>query len=403
MHHARLGAATLVVRRYTGISCSRVHTPMADIAMLATLVDEPFDDKRPPAATPVSVATSHPAATTGPTPGIAIKPSPASRPAAPPGGLVKTRQQRKNPPRFGVHLGAGQQLVTKANLDTLAPDLREEVVKRRSAIASGERGILTGLALGVAVKAFIGALRRFNRGRDHGFYPTAVEEVAKAIFAAELLGRFAWDAIKKDTRDAFQSDDNLYGGSALLAELEKIQHQNGWPRIVLIGHSAGAIFVCEMLKAAAKRAALSDLKFEVVLLAPACTFRLIDDTFTLAPDRISKFRCFAMSDELEQRDRMLGNLYPRSLLYFVSGVLEKDPDEPLFGMQRFHSRTHPFDDAAFPNIKRVLDNLHQHQNAWVWSISSAGTGLNCSCRTHGGFDEEATTMESVKHILQHGG
>jgi hypothetical protein len=26
-------------------------------------------------------------------------------PAAPPGGLVKTRQQRKNPPRFGVHLG----------------------------------------------------------------------------------------------------------------------------------------------------------------------------------------------------------------------------------------------------------------------------------------------------------
>jgi hypothetical protein len=26
-------------------------------------------------------------------------------PSAPPGGLVKTRQQRKNPPRFGVHLG----------------------------------------------------------------------------------------------------------------------------------------------------------------------------------------------------------------------------------------------------------------------------------------------------------
>jgi len=26
-------------------------------------------------------------------------------PSAPPGGFVKTRQQRKNPPRFGVHLG----------------------------------------------------------------------------------------------------------------------------------------------------------------------------------------------------------------------------------------------------------------------------------------------------------
>ena len=29
----------------------------------------------------------------------------AEPPSAPPGGLVKTRQQRKNPPRFGVHLG----------------------------------------------------------------------------------------------------------------------------------------------------------------------------------------------------------------------------------------------------------------------------------------------------------
>jgi hypothetical protein len=38
----------------------------------------------PPATAPVIVATSHPAGTTGPTPGIANRPSPASSPAAPP-------------------------------------------------------------------------------------------------------------------------------------------------------------------------------------------------------------------------------------------------------------------------------------------------------------------------------
>src|SRR3712207_8891098 len=47
-----------------------------------------------------------------------------------------------------------------------------------------------------------------------------------------------------------------------------------------------------------------------------------------------------MSDELEKADAVAGAVYPRSLLYLVSGVLEAAktgtvPDAPILGMQRF--------------------------------------------------------------------
>jgi hypothetical protein len=293
-------------------------------------------------------------------------------------------------------------ILNNDDADQFEPELRDAIRESRKEIASGGKGIVTAFVLGVAVKALMGALRRFNRGRDHGLYPTAVEEVAKAIFAADVLGRFAWNSMKKDTKDAFGDGDDLFGGSALLNELERTWTQGLRPRVVLIGHSAGAIFVCEMLKAAAKRKLPADLKFDVILLAPACTFSVFDSMLTLAPDRIAAFRCFAMSDELEQKDRMLGSVYPRSLLYLVSGALEEAADEPLVGMQRFHSRQSPFLDEEFPRIKRVLDAIELRQNAWIWSMSSAGAGLDCSSVSHGGFDFEKSTLESVKHILRHG-
>jgi hypothetical protein len=46
-------------------------------------------------------------------------------PSAPPGGFVKTRQQRKNPPRFGVHLG-------NPGLICSEPGLRANTLSKRS-------------------------------------------------------------------------------------------------------------------------------------------------------------------------------------------------------------------------------------------------------------------------------
>jgi hypothetical protein len=227
-------------------------------------------------------------------------------------------------------------------------EFRDTIREQRTAASTGAKSVAVTLATGVAVKALMGALRRFNRGRGHGLYPTAVEEVAKAIFAADVFGRFAWNSMKKDAKDAFGEGDDRYGGSALLSEIERLWADGVRPRLVLVGHSAGSIFACEMLMAAAKRKLSAAIKFEVVLLAPACTFALFDNMLTLAPDRIAGFRCFAMSEKFEQKDEVLGKVYPRSLLYLVSGALEETADEPILGMQRFHSRQPPFHDEKFP-------------------------------------------------------
>ena len=48
-----------------------------------------------------------------------------------------------------------------------------------------------------------------------------------------------------------------------------------------------------------------------------------------------------MTDELEQADRLIPVIYPHSLLYFVSGVLEDEADKPLLGMERYLTRRLP--------------------------------------------------------------
>ncbi|TYL71654.1 hypothetical protein [Bradyrhizobium cytisi] len=336
---------------------------------------------------------------TGEEPYQGLNPEPAKMA---PDLTVAEDQQFKEAILKDASLAASAHAILKnADVRQFEPELQDAIRDSEKEMAAGGRGLITAFVLGVAVKAFMGALRRLNRGRGHGLYVTAVEEVAKAIFAADVFGRFAWNAMKQDTKDAFQDGDERFGGTALLYELEQIWAHGLRPRIVLVGHSAGAIFVCEMLKAAAKRLP-ADIKFEIILLAPACTFTLFDSMLTLAPDRIAAFRCFGMSDEFEQKDAMLGNLYPRSLLYLVSGALEEAADEPLLGMQRFHSRKSPFSDDEIPGIKRVIETIGSREHTWIWSMSSIGAGFDCGAASHGGFDFEPNTLSSVKHILQNG-
>ena len=48
-----------------------------------------------------------------------------------------------------------------------------------------------------------------------------------------------------------------------------------------------------------------------------------------------KFRMFTMTDELEKEDDCKA-IYPASLLYLISGILEDRDDTPIAGMMRFY-------------------------------------------------------------------
>lgn len=255
------------------------------------------------------------------------------------------------------------------------PVLEDALLEASAARATGGEG-LGWLALR-AVDALDSVLTRFGAGRDHGLYPTVVEELLRALYR-DQAGALAWADRKKDGADAFGGDPDRHAGTALLEGLRMLHADAPTRRIVLVGHSAGAIDVCHLLRSAA--ALPGSATFEVVLLAPACDFALLEDALD---ERVDGLRVFMLGDALERADRLLGARYPRSLLYFASGVLEDEADAPIAGMERFH---------RFPEGAAVV----------APTDPDAPAGLRSEATRHADLETDPATVESVAHAITHG-
>ena len=243
---------------------------------------------------------------------------------------------------------------------------------------------------------------RFAAQRDHGLYATTVEEVLRQFYL-DRVGKDVWDRMKQATSSAFGNDVNRYGGTAFLKGLADYWASDHHPHITLVGHSAGAIYICHFLQKVLEL--LPDkVTFDLVFLAPACTFELFSETLVACQKRIAGIRIFGMRDALEQADPLVPSVplvYPYSLLYFVSGVLEDEPDTPLLGMQRYHSGKAPYDTIpAVSNSLHCLNGLGTQST--VWSVVNTGDGLASSATTHGGFYNDVPTLESLRYIISKG-
>jgi hypothetical protein len=97
-------------------------------------------------------------------------------------------------------------------------------------------------------------------------------------------------------------------------------------------------------------------------------------------------------------------LYPHSLLYFVSGLLEEaETDMPILGLQRFFSQTSVFRAPSYPEVDWARAWFAQAPSReLVWSIANLGPGRNSTARQHGNFDNDPLTLASVKHLLSQG-
>lgn len=190
------------------------------------------------------------------------------------------------------------------------------------------------------------------------------------------------------------------------------QATDGPVRLLFVGHSAGCVLACELLSEAG---ALPDnVTADFVFLAPAVRMDKAAAVLAAADARIGNLRIFALKDERERTDPLDGvlpvSIYPRSLLYLISGVLERDDDgdswadAPLLGMQR---HLEGLADDRLTSAERASRNtirafLAAAPARVVFSGSSAGDGLNTDARSHGGFDEETQTLASIRHIAAHG-
>lgn len=266
-------------------------------------------------------------------------------------------------------------------------------------------------AVGMITMILLDVIKRYMKGRDHRLYATVAEEVYKAYYVAKIGKQLLWDQMKKDTADAFSEDvepDHEPGGREFLTRLANhITDGLSVPRITLVGHSTGAIYICNFIKAA-ETLLPAGIKFDIILLAPAVSFDEFKTAMSTCASRVGSVCLFGMKDPVELADPMAKDflgpfariVYPSSLLYFVSGILEDESDKPLLGMQRYYVRTACYDAAHFPSVEWARGFFASSSHRTVWSVVDGGPGASSACESHGGFDDEDVTINSVEWLLQ---
>jgi hypothetical protein len=281
----------------------------------------------------------------------------------------------------------------------LSPDILADM--QGEAPSGEERGIwLSKRLITGGITAARRTIVRWAKGRHHGVQATVVEELLREFYLGNA-GKVLWDEMKKDTSDAFEADPAVYAGTAFLGGLKSaLEAADEAPRIVLVGHSTGAVYISNFIRSAAQ-VLPPDVKFEVVFLAAAVSFDELASMLAEHADRVSAYRSFGMSDILEQDDRLVPILYPHSLLYFVSGVLEDTADEPLVGMERYYS-TDRYPSGDFPMVEAGRNFVARFPAGAVWATADGGPGRSSSATSHTAFDDEHDTIASLRAIITDG-
>ena len=303
---------------------------------------------------------------------------------------------------MATRAGAAETAET-ADLD---PEALARIAARRAVVSTmDDRGLTaTELALfGLVVRAGLRVLKRLAEGRDHGVYCTIVEEVLRALYLAKC-GAVAWGFMKSDTADHFAKDRP---GDLLVSRLFGLA-QSGKPvRVLFVGHSAGAVFAHYFARAAVRPP--PGLTLDYALLAPASRIDLAADLLVDKPSGLDRLRAFTMGDAREIKDDLdhtpFGKIYPRSLLYLISGVLEETPrgrsyaDAPILGLERHLERDTGLSASerkARAKIKKVFaDEI-------IYAPTDQGPGRQCDTHTHGTIDHDTATLASLISLARDG-
>jgi len=208
-------------------------------------------------------------------------------------------------------------------------------------------------------------------------------------------GSLVWDEMKENAHLSSEHPDKLGAMQIMAKSVEAAfagvsqDEKEKW-ELHVVGHSAGSIYCAYAMPHLLNTGVV--LK-TVQFMAPAMTVELLEERMLSA---ITGKSCplphlYILSDEAE-RDDSVGP-YGKSLLYLVSNAFEGRREVPLLGMQKF---VEAVDGNPPPNAKVAA--------LLKGSITVAGpanaAGLRSESDTHGGFDNDPATMNSVlRHIL----
>lgn len=265
-----------------------------------------------------------------------------------------------------------------------------------------QKGILTFAKLAVAVAAIVyRVVKRYIALHDHGFYPTVVEEILREFYLADL-GEWVWGNMNQKAEQIWEpnhglSGQSVHGGRYFLEGVARLQQRQALT-LDLVGHSAGSIVICHLLKIAT--ASNLSLKIRnVIFMAPACTSKLFLTEIVRPTGRFANFRMFTMNEEYECKNRLVPLVYTRSLLYLISGALDGQNDEPVAGMERFLQDQPPF---AEPDLREIVAFLRASSGERLVlskTTDNAPRGMRCTAERHQDFDENGPMQDSLIFLI----
>jgi hypothetical protein len=211
-------------------------------------------------------------------------------------------------------------------------------------------------------------------------------------------GTALWAEMKENARLAsFHPDDR--GGLQILidharAALEGLgkKEKSLW-ELHIVGHSAGAIFAAHALSHVIELG----LAFKTLqLMAPAVTLDLFKKRVLpfVYDGQCPRPTLYILSDTGERDDDV--GLYGKSLLYLVSNAFEGQRETRLLGMQRFIDEQ---SDDADKEVSQLFQRSPNGLPGLVLAGKSRGLGSRSRSESHGGFDNDPDTMNSVLYRI----
>lgn len=252
-------------------------------------------------------------------------------------------------------------------------------------------------------KLIVQVIRRFANGTHHGFYPTVVEEILQQYYLADV-GEWVWSGMKLSALEMWGDNNHRSGieqhtGTYFIDKLISLQVDQNL-KIDVIGHSAGAIAICYLFESLRKRQQTIAIR-NLIFLAPAVRYDLFIKQIIPNDNFYESFRMYTMSDEFECNDSLVPYIYTRSLLYFISGVLEGKDDVPIVGMERYIKHLQQYKENAFIQVGSFLNESNRLvlSNSEILSPMAQVPFITKS-ETHGGFDDDPSTIASINYLLQ---
>ena len=209
--------------------------------------------------------------------------------------------------------------------------------------------------------------------------------------------RAIWGEMKENARLASEHRQQR-GAMQLLANFIREAGKAGgsnW-ELHVVAHSAGSIFFAHMLQH------ICNLKLplkSVQFLAPAVELAVFRDQVFAAA---SQGQCplpilYLLSDEAERADTVGGQLvYGKSLLYLVSNACEQRRGTAILGMQACLAQDKALQ-AAYQDT--AADGLPRLVVAGAASEPDGMEKASSRSRSHGGFDNDVATMNSVLYRI----